>query len=299
MPGIVHAAGTPAGTSIVNVATAAYTDTAGAQTVISNSVIIRVEEVLDVAVSPLGAQPLSVVPGAPDYRLVYRVTNVGNGLETFGLNAGTVIGGDDFDPALVRVAVDRDGDGVYNPLVDTDFAPGAEPALLPDTSVDVFVLVSLPAGASGGDDGSVSLTATALTGSGAPGTLFPGLGDAGSDAVAGNTRAAATATGGLLVAASLPTLVKAQDVGGGAPASGSIVTYTLTADLAGSTAASPIIVDPIPAGTSYVPGSLTLAGAALTDTADADAGRFTGSAVEVALATADGPQVVTFQIKVN
>jgi uncharacterized repeat protein (TIGR01451 family) len=300
VPGYARAAGTPAGTAIVNVASADYVDENSiVRTVTSNSVTIRVEEVLDVTVSPLGAQPQSVVPGAPEYRLTYRVTNDGNGPEAFGLQAGTAIGGDVFDPTLIRVAVDRDGDGVYNPLVDTDFAPGAEPVLAPDTSVDVFVFVGLPSDVANGDDGLVNLTARALTGSGVPGTLFAGLGAGASDAVVGNSGAEALASGALLVAIAQPTLVKTQDAVG-QPTSGSIVTYTISADLAGSGAVAPTIVDAIPPGVTYVAGSLTLAGSALTDAADADPGVFTGISIEVALSeTAAGPQVVTFQVRVN
>ena len=295
------AAGTLAGTAIVNVATADYIDdTSTPRSVTSNAVTIRVEEVLDVGVSPLGTQPQSVIPGAPEYTVAYRVTNAGNGPEPFFLVAGTVIGGDAFDPGLVRIAVDRDGDGIYNPLVDTDFAPGSEPLLAPDASVDVFVFVSLPSGTSSGDEGRVSLTATALTGSGAPGTLIAGAGTGGSDAVVGNSRAEALALGALLVGGNAPTLAKAQSFSAAVPVAGTIVTYTITADLVGSGAASPIVADPIPAGVSFVPGSIRLDGVPMSDAADADAGTFTGAAVEVALsAAAGGPQVITFQVRVN
>jgi hypothetical protein len=62
-----------------------------------------------------------------------------------------------------------------------------------------------------------------------------------------------------------------------------------------------LISDPIPVNTTYVAGSLTLNGSPLTDNADADAGRFTGTAIEVSLGTLAAPttQTVTLQVLIN
>lgn len=297
----VLAAGTLAGTSIINVANASYTDSDDvSQTVTSNSVSIRVEEIVDVVISPTGIQPQPVVPGDGDRMLAYRVTNVGNGPEAFALLADPLIGGDAFDPAYRRIVLDADSNGLYDPLIDPVYAPGGEPLLPPDATLGVFVFADVPASLSNGDDGQLGLTATALTGAGAPGTLFAGAGAGGSDAIIGNTGAAATAIGTLLVAAAEPTLIKAAAIDGGSAVRGARVTYTLTANLAGTGATLPVVSDVIPAGTDYVPGSLTLDGAALSDTADADAGRFTGTSVEVALASGlSTPQVITFQVQIQ
>jgi hypothetical protein len=61
------------------------------------------------------------------------------------------------------------------------------------------------------------------------------------------------------------------------------------------------VSDPVPAGTTYKPGSLTLEGAPLTDAADADSGSFTGAAVNVALGTvaAGATRTITFQVKID
>lgn len=294
-------AGTPAGTSIVNIASATYTDDNDTvQTITSNDVTIRVEEVIDVALSSVGASPHAVVPGNPEYRLTFRITNTGNGPERFSLLASTALGGDQFDPSLSRIVLDTDGDGLYDPLVDRVYSPGNEPVLAPDATADVFVFVGLPSPVGNGDQGLVGLRALTLSGTGTPGTLFAGAGDGGSNAVLGNTAGSASTEATLLVAAGLPTLVKSQDLDTPAPARGSIVTYTISADLSDSGATNPAISDPIPEGTSYVPGSLALDGAPLSDAADGDAGSFTGTEIEVALqAGGSGPQVVTFQVEVN
>jgi len=59
----------------------------------------------------------------------------------------------------------------------------------------------------------------------------------------------------------------------------SVITYTLEARFTAAVTGARI-ADPIPAGTVFVPGSLTLDGAPLSDAADGDAGRFdaTGTA---------------------
>jgi uncharacterized repeat protein (TIGR01451 family) len=64
--------------------------------------------------------------------------------------------------------------------------------------------------------------------------------------------------------------------------------------------------DPIPANTTFVPGSITLNGNPITDsTADADAGGYATSpaaAVQVALGDltqASGPQTLVFDVTIN
>lgn len=296
------AAGTLAGTAIVNVATATYTDDLAAlQTVTSNSASILVDEVIDVVASVIGAQPLAVSPGATEYRMTFRVTNTGNGPESVSLLASAAHGGDSFDPLLLRIVVDRDGDGLYDPLVDTVFAAGSEPLLAPDSSVDVFVFFAIPAAVAAGDQGILGVTAAALTASGTPGTRIAGAGVGGSNAVVGNSTASATATGTIQTASALPVLAKSHSLDGPGPAvRGSIVTYTLTANLGGTAMDSALVADTIPVGTRFLPGSLRLDGAPLTDAADGDAGMFTGTEIEVVLAPGDaGEKVVSFQVEIN
>ena len=65
---------------------------------------------------------------------------------------------------------------------------------------------------------------------------------------------------------------------------GTIITYTLVARFDGSGTARAIqVADPIPSGTRYIPGSLTLDDILLSDAVDTDAGAFDGSSIAVAL----------------
>ena len=172
--------GTPAGTIINNSATATYDLPGGGQdSVTSNIVSLTVDELLDVSVASTDGGDVATVPAAVNQVLTFRVTNAGNGSEAFVLTARDNVGGDDFDPSATSIVIDSNGNGVYDPGIDTVYVAGANnPVLAPDASVLVFVLSSIPAGASNGQRGRVDLVAVAATGSGAPGTTLrrPGPG---------------------------------------------------------------------------------------------------------------------------
>jgi uncharacterized repeat protein (TIGR01451 family) len=301
------AAGTAAGTTISNTATATYNDPGGnPRTVDSNTVDFRVDEILDVTVV---ADPGDVIvaPGTNNQVVAFTVTNNGNGSEAFRLTANPTIGGDQFDPGTVTIVLDTNGDGVYTPGVDTVYVPGTnDPVLAPDAAIKVFILSSIPGGANDLDRGFVDLTAAAVTGTGAPGTSFNGQGDNGVDAIVGTTGADSTDRGRYLVQTATVAFTKAQSVadpfGGSQTVPGAIVTYTLVATVSGTgTLTNLALGDPIPANTTYQPNTLTLQGAALTDGADADAGEFASNAVAVRLGSVTGGQTrtVTFKVRIN
>ena len=71
------------------------------------------------------------------------------------------------------------------------------------------------------------------------------------------------------------------------------------------TATASVVTDPIPAFTTFVPGSITLNAAAISDAADADAGEYdtSGAATVVVrlgdLTQTDGVQTVVFQVTID
>jgi uncharacterized repeat protein (TIGR01451 family) len=303
-----QAAGTLAGTDITNVATATYELPNGDEASIdSNVVTLKVDELLDVSVAWSDPSDVTGSAGGTGQRLKFTVTNGGNGAESFTLGTVANGGGDDFDPSVTSIVLDSNNNGAYDAGVDTVYSSGSnDPQLDPDQSVTVFVLSTIPAGAGDGQRGRVDLTAVAKTGSGAPGTSFAGQGQGGGDAVVGATGADSEDDGYYRVAKASVAFVKSAAVadafGGTAAAPGSIITYTLSATVSGSGSLTNLKVsDPVPAGTTYKPGSLTLEGAALTDAADADAGTFTGTAVNVGLGTvaAGATKTITFQVKID
>ncbi|MEA3064383.1 MAG: hypothetical protein QOJ27_822 [Sphingomonadales bacterium] len=302
------AAGTPAGTSITNVATATYELPAGGETTVdSNVVTLKVDELLDVSVAWGDPADVATSPGLTGQRLKFTVTNGGNGAESFTLATVANGGGDDFDPAVTSIVLDTNGNGAYDAGVDTVYASGSnDPQLDPDQAITVFVLSTIAAGAGDGHRGRVDLTAVAKTGSGAPGTSFAGLGQGGGDAVVGATGGDAEDDGYYRVASASVAFVKSATVadafGGTASAPGSTITYTLAATVNGSGSLANLRVgDSVPAGTTYKAGSLTLEGGPLTDAADADAGSFTGTGISVGLGTvaAGTTRTITFQVKID
>ena len=302
------AGGTPAGTNISTVATATWELPSGdEESVRSNEVTLLVDELLDVAVA--SAEPGDVVsaPALTARLLRFTLTNAGNGPEAFALDAVASEAGDDFDPVVTAVVLDANDNGAYDAGVDRVYAAGVnDPELGPDESLAVFVLATLPAGAADGHRGKIRLNAVARTGSGTPGTAFAGAGAGGGNAVVGATGAASDATGWYRIAVADIAFAKSATVadpyGGTTQGPGAIITYTLTATVNGSGSLANVRVsDPIPAGTSYQAGSISLDSAALTDAADADAARFTGSGMEVGLGTlaAGDTRTISFKVKID
>ena len=302
-----YAAGTLAGTDIQNIATATYDSGSGPVDIQSNAVVIKVDELLEVTLTNTDPGDVITTNGAQNVVLTYRVTNNGNGPEAFTLTPTVAVGGDNFDPTLVQIVLDTNNNGVYDPGVDTVYVAGTnDPVLTPDQSTNVFVITNVPATQSNGDLADVRLTATAVTGSGAPGTSFAGAGEGGGNAVVGASGADSDDIGTLLVEAASVTLTKSATTldpfGGSTAVPGSIVTYTLVATVTGNgNLANLAINDPIPAGTQYVAGSMTAQAATLTDAADADAGNFNGTRINVALGTVPAGQTrtVTFKARIQ
>ena len=80
-PTVALAAGVSAGTLIENTAVASYDDGAGPRTINSNTVTVRVDELLDVTLTSLDPGPVAARPG--EVVLSFELTNQGNGPEAF------------------------------------------------------------------------------------------------------------------------------------------------------------------------------------------------------------------------
>ncbi len=280
---------TNAGTPILNTAALRY-DIAGQPIAAqSNTVTTLVAERLDVALARRGNEPIT--PATTSIALV--VTNLGNGQEAFALSAtdGTATPPSGF-------AIDVDGDGRYDAARDQLLAGATTLLIAPGAQLQLLLI-----GDAGQFDGVQNvIVARAVTGSGSPGTTFQGRGDGGGDAMVGPTGAQAQIIVPTIGQAAQGSLVKTQSVlapdGSASAVSGAVITYTLTASIPGPSSGVRVD-DPIPAGTSYVPGSLTLDGARLTDGADGDVGTATVSGIAVALGAPADPVIHTIQFKVR
>ncbi len=309
--GPAFAVGTPVGTSIDNQATVSFELAGTPVTLQSNTTTITVAERLDVVVTRQSAQVL-VAPNDTGRAILFTVTNTGNGNEAFALAMDSVLGGDDFDPvpAVPAIYFDTDASGDFN-VGDVAYNPGVnDPVLAADASVDVFIVNDIPGTVVNGNIGLSQLTASAVTGTGAPGTEYNGQGDGGTDAVVGNTGAEDTDVGEYLVSDVLVSVIKSQLItdpfGGSQPIPGATITYTITVEVTSTgTATASAVTDPIPTYTTFVPGSITLNALGLSDVIDADAGELdTGGAPTVVvrlgdLTQADGVQTVVFQVTID
>jgi uncharacterized repeat protein (TIGR01451 family) len=126
----------------------------------------------------------------------------------------------------------------------------------------------------------------------------------------GTTSALSVANGRYLVAGLAMTATKSQSVvdqfGGARPVPGARINYTVIVSATGSgSAANSVFTDNIPANTTYVPGTLRLNSAVLSDAADADAGDFVAAPaarVRVQLGNitqASGSQTIQFAVTIN
>lgn len=314
LPPAVHAVGTAAGVDISNTATVSFTDPFGVTlTVNSNASVIKVDEILDVTLTSNDAGNLATTTPASNVALSFTLTNTGNGSETYVLSAVSNLAGDAFDPSNVRIYLDANGDNILDTATDTLLVPGSnDPVLAADASLRVFVVSDIPSGLANGNTALVRLlaesaTARATPAADAPGTAFAGQGTGGSDAVVGSSQADASAQIGYVISLVSASLVKTSTVldpfGGSNAIPGATITYTLSLSVVGSgDLNNATITDAIPANTTYVPESMTLDSAALTDAADSDRGVFASNAITVTLAdplTAPATHTVTFKVTIN
>ena len=305
IPQAANAAGVLAGTLIENTASATYSSGAASGSVSSNTVTVKVDELLDVAVAGLTTTP--VTTGSTSVVLEYSITNTGNGGEAFNVTVDPAVAGNGFDAVVQTIAYDSNGNGVYDAGVDTVITNGgATSSLAADASLKVFVVVTLPTGATDGQTSQVRLTADAVTGTGTPGTVFTGQGAGGGDAVVGASGASDNAADQMIASLATVALVKSATVvdpfGGSQPVPGAVITYTLVATVSGSGQAEGLhVTDVIPTGTTYQVSTLKLDGSALSDATDADAGVASASGIDVNLGTVAGgtTKTVKFDVKIN
>jgi len=298
MAGTAHAALTAAGTTITNTANVSYTVGTTPFTKASNPVNTVVTQVTAINITPLNT-PVNTNPGDTGSAMAFKVTNTGNGPDTFNLVANSIVPGDQFDPTLVNIIADSNGNNIYEPLLDTIIAP-ATALLAQDAYATYFVVNNIPATVLDAQTGLTEVTGTSQTASGVAGTVTAGGGIGGVDVMVGAGGGTTTSQGTYIVTSITITpqppvgvgpfppgpppvgytpgdYAKAANVtdpyGGTSPVPGATVEYVLWFSVAGSgTASNAIIGDDIPANTTYVPGSIRFssdAGITINPLADA------------------------------
>src|SRR4051812_3768466 len=149
-----YAVGVAAGTNINNTAQVTYSVGTVSTTATSNTSTVTVAEILDVVVT-LQTPSVPVVAGSTQQEMLFRVTNTGNGPETFHLQMTSVLGGDEFDPAAASPSIyfDTDASGDLSPG-DVPYTAGSnDPVLNADAFVNVLVVNDIPAAVVDGNRG--------------------------------------------------------------------------------------------------------------------------------------------------
>jgi uncharacterized repeat protein (TIGR01451 family) len=257
----------------------------------SNTVVTSVNPLVDVKNIALAAQLDLIQADVTGYTYSFIVTNTGNRPDRFEMTAGFT----NISAPVAALWIDNNHNNLFDPALDTQISPNGLGVLLaPGESATVLVLAEA--------GGTMRLTATSLNDDplavvrhrSAATDITPRV-----PVNLNNTRAAVT-------------LTKSQEVdmrGEAQAGKGSLITYSLVARVPSSVGASNIrINDTVPAGTTYVPGSLSLDAEPLSDTADSDEGAFdtADKSISVALPAPDASQstatvqyTVRFQVRIN
>ena len=305
--------GTPAGTDITSQATVNYTIIGTHYTSLSNTVITPVAEVLELSLVWQDAAPVEVQPGTVGQALAFRLTNTGNGNDSYNLSGQSTLSGDDFDPILDNIHLDTNGNGRFDPGLDELYIPGDnDPLLAADAFTLLFLLNDIPVNATVNQQGFSRLNAASVTGTGTPGTVIPGAGEMGQDAVVGAGEGRADGQGSYVVVALsaqiaiLKSAVVVDPYGGSQPVAGATITYQLSVIATGTGATNDVTVsDAIPLNTTYNPGTLMLNGTLVTDAVDGDAGDMGGTTpgaitMTVGDVAVGGPdQSITFTVTID
>jgi uncharacterized repeat protein (TIGR01451 family) len=293
----VTPAGTTAGTTITNTATASYSVGGTTNSVSSNPATFKVDRKVNLTVEVDQASTTPVTLSQQNAVTRFKVTNNTNDVQDFRLLAhqaldfpgGLLPGTDTFDLQAIKVVAD-DGDGIYDPIKDVLTYIDE---LAPDTSRVVYIVGNVAAGAPAGQS-NVALEAIAAAG-GAIGSegaiLLPTdlnilnqnneidivFADSDNDTLLGpdaarNGRGWAYAGYSLALTALDVSVAKTATVlsdglGSLNPKAipGATVQYCLTVANGTllSTAQDVRLIDVVPTGTTYVPGSISVGGLGL------------------------------------
>ena len=290
----VHSAGTAAGTSIQNQVEVSY-QIAGHD----NAVYVEraahaftVSELIRSNVSALEPQGVGTSTPGTNAVLSFQVTNTGNGDEPFLLTAVSGMP-DQFTPTITGLWIESNGiPGWQSDDTLYQTAAGGLP-LAADESATVYVVSDIPANLTDEERSDVALLSTAATPGASSkliGQSLDGLGDGGIEAVVAQNNARDQDKSHYTVSTVKldveKTIVEVKDpYGTNLSMPGSEVTYKIRLVASGQGTASNLVIDDaVPDSMHYKANTLTLNGAALTDSADGDLGYF-DSAQNVAFFT--------------
>jgi uncharacterized repeat protein (TIGR01451 family) len=272
------AGGTASGTDISNSATLDYTVNTISQTQKdSNTVTFEVDKKVDLTVDTDDIALVEITPGATNQILTFTVANTGNDTQDISLTAlakadatvdpfsiETLTDNFDDDDSNISIFVETNGTAGYQSGADTDtyidelvaddtivvyIVRDIESTRLDDDMAVYALVAQVGAGGVAATEGAaLSETAVGEVTDLGVDTLFA---DANGSDDAANDGKYSDRSGFLVVSADMDA-AKTQVIGGGYAIPGATVTYSIAVENTGSAAAdSVIIIDSIPANTTY------------------------------------------------
>ena len=294
---LLVAKGTPAGTLISNMALIDYTVGGTDGNLSSNTDQFIIDRVVDIKIDWEDAAPIEVAAGDHDRVLTFLLTNLGNGDENITLgyehNATSL-----FVPQGVWIYQD-DGDGLFDPTKDSNIS---RVSLGADLNATLFLVGTIP------DDnttvpGNQSYEAIRAS---SDSNATPGA-DRQHQLDVVIRQGVDVDTGSWVVrnywlVTDKNATIHSED---NATHTGTRITYTIDCyidgNVTGKTISNMVVTDNIPANTRYVPGSLRLDAAALTDAVDGDHGECNTTQITVRVGTLSGSghKKVHFDVEVE
>ena len=278
-----HAAAPSAGTNISNIASASYTDSNGSNKTVTSNVVTTT--VLQVASFTLIADQTKTANANGQVSLSHTLTNTGNGSDTFNVavvnNDTRDNTTDNYDFSGLNVYLDANKDGVpdsQTPVTSVTLAAGQ--------SVNLIVQATTASNnVTAGDLGK--LTVSAISGF--------------DTSVTAKNVDTVKITNGAVISLLKSASVSNVDATSSSPAARE-VEYTLAYQNTGNTTATNVtITDVLPAGLTYVTGSATVNGTAVSDAVDTDGYNFTSGTATLVIPTvvANSSGVLKFKVRVN
>ncbi len=289
--GTAEAAQTQAGTTITNTAQVTYTVNGSAQTTNSTTATFVVDRKVNFTVITDQTTNTKVNAGQVGAVTSFKLTNTTNGAQDFLLDSAQAVpvgffpNTPDFTLNNIKIFVDANGNGVYDP--GTDVATYVD-ELAPDASVEIFIVGDVPSTgssnlaqvalhatvANGGGVGTkgTALVQTDLNLANADNTVDIVFADGDSDGdyagdiarngqgiayaafEAGARNVALTVTKTARVISDNVNLINPKAL------PGAVVEYCLTVNnaTAGVPASNVVLTDVVPANTTFVPNTLTI-----------------------------------------
>ncbi|ENV67835.1 Uncharacterized protein conserved in bacteria [Acinetobacter junii] len=277
-----HAAAPSAGTNISNIASASYTDSNGSNKTVTSNVVTTT--VLQVASFTLIADQTQTANANGQVSLSHTLTNTGNGSDTFNVavanNDTRDNTTDNYDFSGLNVYLDANKDGVpdsQTPVTSVTLAAGE--------SVNLIVQATTANNAA--VDALGKLTVSAISGF--------------DTSVSAKNVDTVKITNGAVISLLKSASVSNVDATSSSPAARE-VEYTLAYQNTGNTTATNVtITDVLPSGLTYVTGSATVNGTAVSDAADTDGYNFTSGTATLVIPTvaANSSGVLKFKVRVN